>query len=459
MIPDKRIMTSVVQTLANMRGRLAVAGTAVVLLATQAGCPPAAEMPSPALRAAGPPPVTTVRVANQDLQHTVEMPGTVEGEETTDIYAKVGGFLKEIHVDIGSVVANGDTLAELAIPEMDQELQRLEATAERDRAFIGQANAGIKQAEALVKSRQAALEEAETGKAEKEADLKFRQAELERTRELVQGQALLAKKLDEAELHVEAAQAARGTVEARIRTAQADLVAAEANVEKARTDLVSAKAMAKVADLEINKAQTMIAYGTLLAPFDGVVTQRMFDPGAFIKPADGNSAALPLLTISRINSVRLLVDLPMKEVRWLDKGDAVVFDRINVLPGVKIDGQVTRFAAGLNSMSRMMRVEIDLPNDDRKLRPGYFGYAKIHLAEFKETPVLPASALTTVDDRTYVFVVEGTTCHRREVTTNYQDGTIVGIASGVAAGDQVVRSGGGQLTDGQEVTPVTATDP
>jgi hypothetical protein len=55
-----------------------------------------------------------------------------------------------------------------------------------------------------------------------------------------------------------------------------------------------------------------------------------------------------------------------------------------------------------------------------------------------------------------VFVVEGTTCHRREVTTNYRDGAIVGIESGIMAGDQVVRSGVGQLTDGQEVTPVPA---
>jgi membrane fusion protein (multidrug efflux system) len=104
----------------------------------------------------------------------------------------------------------------------------------------------------------------------------------------------------------------------------------------------------------------------------------------------------------------------------------------------------------------MLRVEIDLPNDDRKLLPGYFGYVTIQLAEFKETPVIPTSALTIIDDRSYVFVVEGTTCHRREVTTNYRDGAIVGIESGIMAGDQVVRSGVGQLTDGQEVSPVPA---
>ncbi len=453
MIPNKETTT-----FGRMNRRLALASAAAALLATQVGCPSSRGMPSPKLREAGPPQVATIVVSNQDLQHTAVMPGTVEGEETTDIYAKVGGFLEEIRVDIGDTVAKGDTLAVLSIPEMAQELERLEATAESARAIIAQAVAGVTQAEAHVVSSQAAIEEAETESAEAEAHFKFREAELKRTKELVNKQALLAKKLDEAKFNVDAAKAARGTVAARIRTAKANLDAAHANVDKAKTDHVSAIAKAKVADLDIEKAKTMIGYGTLQAPFDGVITQRMFDPGAFIKPADGNSAAQPLVTISRINTVRLLVDLPMKEVRWLNEGDAVVFDRINVLPGTKFEGTVTRFSPALNNMSRMLRVEIDLQNDDRKLLPGYFGYVTIRLAEFKQTPVIPSSAVITIDDRSYVFVVEGTTCHQREVTTNYRDGTIVGIETGISAGDQVVKTGVGQLTDGQAVTPVPATN-
>jgi len=451
MIPKQKT-----STFGKMSCCLALASAAVALLVTQAGCPQPAGMPSPSQTAAGPIRVVTVVVTNQDLEHTAIMPGTVEGEETTDIYSKVGGFLDKIFVDIGDNVAKGDTLAVLSIPEMDHELARLEAAAESARAIIGQAVAGITQANAHVQSSQAAIEEAETESAEKEANLKFRSAELKRTEELVEKKALLAKKLDEAKFNVEAATAALGTVAARVRTAEANLAVAEASVEKAKTDHASAVAKAKVADLDIKKAQTMIGYGTLEAPFDGVVTRRMFDLGAFIKPADGNSAALPLLTISRINTVRLIVDLPMKEVRWLEEGDKILFDRINVLPGEKISGTVTRFSAALNSKSRMLRVEIDLPNEERKLRPGYFGYVTIHLAEFKDTPVVPSSALTVIDDLYYVFVVKGTTCHRRLVTTNYRDGVIVGIESGIKAGEQVVKTGIGQLTDGQKVKPVPA---
>jgi RND family efflux transporter MFP subunit len=437
-----------------MKRRLALASVAAALMATQTGCPVSPGMPSPNLPAAGPPQVSTVVAAKQDLKYTAVMPGTVKGEETTDIYAKVGGFLEEIRVDIGDEVVKGDTLAVLSIPEMDQELERLEAVAESARAIIKQALAGITQADAHVQSSQAAIEEAETEMDEVEANHRFRAAQLERTTELVNKKALLAKKLDEAKFNFEAATAALGTVAARIRTTKANLIAANANVEKAKTDHASVVAKARVAELDIEKAKTMVGYGTLYAPFDGVVTRRMFDPGAFIKPADGNSAALPLLTISRINTVRIIVHVPMKEVRWLNEGDKVVFDRINVLPGTRIEGTVTRFSAALNDISRMLRVEIDLPNDDRKLRPGYFGYVTIELAVFEDTPVVPSSALATIDDRSYVFVVEGTKCHLREVTTNYRDGVIVGIESGIEAGDQVVRTGVGQLTDGQEVKPV-----
>jgi RND family efflux transporter MFP subunit len=451
MIPNKEPTT-----IRKMNHRLTLASATALLLSTQLGCPQSTGMPSPSQSAAGPMQVVTVVVVNQDLLHTAVMPGTVVGEETTDIYAKVGGFLQAIGVEIGDSVAKGDVLAVLSIPEMAQELERLEAVAASARAIIDQSLAGVTQAKAHVQSSQAAIEEAETESAEKQANLKFRKAELDRTKELVEKKALLAKRLDEARFNVEAATAALGTVAARVRTAKANLTAAHANVEKAKTDHTSAVAKAKVADLEIQKTQTMIAYGTLRAPFDGVITKRMVDPGAFIKPADGNSAAMPLLTISRIDTVRLLIDLPMKEVRWLDVGDEVVFDRINVLPGEKIPGKVTRFSAALDSTSRMLRVEIDLPNDERKLSPGYFGYVTIQLEEFKDTPVIPSTALTVIDDLTYVFVVKGTTCHKRLITTNYRDGVIVGIESGVKAGEQVVKTGIGQLTDGQEVKPVLA---
>ena len=71
-------------------------------------------------------------------------------------------------------------------------------------------------------------------------------------------------------------------------------------------------------------------------------------------------------------------------------------------------------------------------------------------------PVIPSSALMADEDETFVYVVQSGVCHKRVVTTNYQDGRIVGIASGLNAGEQVVRAGGGQLADGQAVVAVVS---
>ena len=78
------------------------------------------------------------------------------------------------------------------------------------------------------------------------------------------------------------------------------------------------------------------------------------------------------------------------------------------------------------------------------------------MKEFPNTPVIPTSALLVADGTEFVFVVEDGVCRKTPVTTNYEDGEIVGIASGLEGGEQIVLTGGGQLSDGQKVTPVLA---
>jgi RND family efflux transporter MFP subunit len=344
------------------------------------------------------------------------------------LYAKVGGFLAEISVDIGDDVTKGQVLARLSIPEMEKELL--------------QKQAAIASAEADVEQSRAALHEAKTALREKEAQLNQQLAAFERTKNLVERGSLQQKLLDEATYQRDAAQAALDTVRAAIQTAEAVLKASAAKVELVRT--------------ERDRVQTLLEYGEIRAPFDGMVTKRFVDPGAFIQPADGNSSARPLLTVTRIDVVRIWLDLPMAEVRWLDRGDRVVFDRINVLPGVRFEGEVARFATALDPTSRMMRVEIDLQNPDRQLMPGYYGYVNLMLDEMLQTPVVPSSALFQSGSDSCVYVVENGICHRRAVTACFQDGTTVGIDSGLKAGEQVVQAGAGQLREGQQVVAVNA---
>ncbi|MBW3596352.1 MAG: efflux RND transporter periplasmic adaptor subunit, partial [Planctomycetes bacterium] len=185
--------------------------------------------------------------------------------------------------------------------------------------------------------------------------------------------------------------------------------------------------------------------------FDGYVVKRWVDPGALIEAADR-----PLLTVTRSDKVRVWLDVPMSKVAQLQCGDRAVLDRINVLAGETFEGVVSRFSPTLDENSRLMRVEIDLPNPEGRLRPGYYGYLTVFLEEQSQAPVIPSSALLSDGKEQFVYVVKNDTAHKQPVVAGYNDGSIVGIASGLRGGEQVVRAGAGQIHDGQPCTPVLA---
>lgn len=387
------------------------------------------------------PHVETITVETQDLFRKIEMPGTVEGDETVELVAKVGGYLEAIHVDIGDEIKKGQVLAELFIPEMDKELEQRTAEVARAKARVEQARAAIRQAEA-------AIDEAESQRAEKQAELTLRTAEHKRVSRLVERSALQEQLLDEARFQLDAAEASLSTVNARVRTA-------EANLERAQRDLESAQAEVEVAEAQRARVETMLGYAKITAPFDGVVTKRWVHPGAYIHAAEHSNQVTPLLSVANVDHVRISLDLPMAEVKTLQRGCRVLFDRINVLPDERIEGQIARFAESLDRTSRMMRVEIDLPNPERKLRPGYYGYVTVFLQEHKQTPVVPSSAIVTQGNEAFVYVVDDGMVQKRAVQPVYQDGIVVGVGNGLRAGELVVRAGGGELRDGQPVAAMT----
>ncbi|MFH1303668.1 MAG: efflux RND transporter periplasmic adaptor subunit [Planctomycetota bacterium] len=400
------------------------------------------------------PRVQTIPVKQQDLEQKIELPGTVEGFETADLYAKVGGYLEEISVDIGDRVTRGQVLARLSVPEMVKELRQKEVAIDAIQAEVKQAQAAIKQAQAQVVSAVAAVDEAKSQLLEKKSQVNFREAEYSRISELVKRGSLNKELLDEITYKKESAAAALEAVRAKIRSVEAELAAKKTDVEKARADFQTALAHVELAKADYERVVVLSQYSIIKAPFDGVVTNRMVDPGAFIQPADGNSSAKPLLTVSSTAVVRISLDLPMAQVRWLDRDDRVILDRINVLPGEQYEGQVTRFSTILNKDSRMMRVEIDLKNPDHRLMPGYYGYVTLFLNEMPQQMVIPSSALLVEGDKSFVFIVDQGKARKRLVKTNFEDGSIVGIQSGISPGDLVIQAGGGLLVDGQSVIAI-----
>ncbi len=393
--------------------------------------------------------VEAILVPIIDLTEDVEVAGSVEGFETANLYAKVGGYLAKIDVDLGDTVKRGDILAQLYIPEVLEQLKQKQALKKQVEASQRRAAAAIAEATSQVTSATAILAEAKAALKEKQALMHKAEADFKRLSELTGS--VRQELVDAAKFALDATNAAIDTASARVDSAQSKVAAATAHQTTAEEEQSVVDAGLEVVDAEVAYAETMSKYAYIVAPFDGAVTKRMADPGDFIQSADGNSAAKPVLQVARVDHVRVRLDVPMSRVALLDVKDAVVLDRLTVLPDESFPGEVSRFSAGLNPASRMMRVEVDLPNAEGKLRPGYYGYVTITLSKLEDSPVVPSSALVIAGGDKYVFVVEGDMVRKRVVTVNYEDGNVVGIASGLKQGERVVRSGGGQLSDGQKV--------
>jgi RND family efflux transporter MFP subunit len=374
--------------------------------------------------------VDVVEVTSQDIERQIDLPGaSAQGYESADLMAKIDGYVKSVHVDIGMEVKQGDVLAVLDVPEMVVDVAEKEAL--------------IRQAEADLHSRQADVEQS---KAQREADLalkNLRDAEYRRIANLVESGALHQQRFDEARFAVAAAAAA-------IAKSEADVVVAEAHVRSARAQI-------EVAQAALAKSETMLQYATISAPFDGVITRRFVDRGAFVRPANSSSGAAPLFSIARVDKLRVVVSVPMTESTRISVGQKAVFGSIGGLPGTAFEEKIARYAVALEPESRMMRAEIDLPNPPdpqtgrRKLQPGMFGTVSLVVESLPGTPTVPTSALgTNGKGQHYVMVVESGKCRRRPVEVVFNDAVTAGL-KGIGTGTLVVAKDVTRLEDGQDV--------
>ncbi|HMJ89994.1 MAG TPA: efflux RND transporter periplasmic adaptor subunit [Candidatus Acidoferrum sp.] len=222
-----------------------------------------------------------------------------------------------------------------------------------------------------------------------------------------------------------------------------DLVIAQA-VDQARGKLAIAKA-----NLERN--ETFLSFARMVAPFSGIVTRRMVDPGAFIPSATSGSAAqnAALLTLADFSKVRVQVAVPENEVKFITKGTPVAFT-VEGLPGKNFEGAITRISFALDDATRTMLAEAEVENPGRELRPGM--YASVRLFSEKKTDVLllPSDAVLVEKAKTSVFLVENGKARKVPVKTGFADGASFEII-GVPADATVISIGKQSLNDGQPV--------
>jgi RND family efflux transporter MFP subunit len=219
-------------------------------------------------------------------------------------------------------------------------------------------------------------------------------------------------------------------------------------------ELELARAAAKVAEATQAATASQRGYRVIRAPFDGVVTARFADPGALIQSAaNGQSGAVPIVTVTKSDRLRVYVYLDQQSAAEVRVGDAAEV-RAPERGGASRTARVTRTAGELAPRTRTMLTEIDVDNADGAILPGSFVQVTL---ETRRRPALevPAGALVMRNEKPHLAVVDGAgRVHYHPVVIADDDGQVVRLESGVRDGDQVALDLGNDAEDGAAVQVV-----
>jgi RND family efflux transporter MFP subunit len=339
--------------------------------------------------------VDTVYVKPAPTSQPLQLPGETQGWYQSVIYARVNGYVDKWTADIGDKVHKGDVLATISTPDLDAQLK-----ASIEQLSVAQSEIGVAQANAAF------------------ADTTFK-----RWHDSPKGVV--------AEQETEEKKAGYNSSVAQLKAAQAKASAAEA---------------------EVSRLQALEDYKEVDAPFNGIITSRRIDIGNLVT-AGSTTNTSPLYDIAQADTIRVFVDVPQDVSGQIALGMPAHITSNN-FPGRAFEGKVTRTSRAIDPQTRTLKVEVDVPNPDLTLMPGMYANVRFDISRSSLLEV-PASAIVFRSTTPQVAVVDNDGKIRfRNVAIAVDDGSIVDVGSGIAAGDRVALNISSQVTDGELVKAV-----
>jgi RND family efflux transporter MFP subunit len=341
--------------------------------------------------------VATVRASVGDELAT--LPATTLAFSAANIFARASGYIDKREVDIGDRVKQGQLLAEILAPELDHQIAQATAT-------LAQLKAAVVQAQ---------------------ANMGIAQDTWNRNSPLV----------------------SKGWVSPQQGTTDTQNVKAQ----EAAVNVAQANVRAQEAQLMVLDQQK--AYQRIVAPFDGVITQRNIDVGSLVQ-ADATSGTF-MFTLMQSNVIRTQVYVPQDQALGVSPGiDAVV--RVPEIPGRTFSGKVARIAHALQPGTRTLLTEIDISNPDGALTPGTYCTIELHIPRNTPSLLVPAEAVIFNAGGLHVAVLENGVAHIRDISIARDLGTEVEVREGVKQGDQVILNPPVDLVEGSkaQARPETA---
>jgi len=363
-----------------------------------AGC---SEAPKERTTAASQPavPVSTAMAAIETWPAIYEATGTVRARTSAVIAAKLMGYVREVKVQAGDRVREGQPLVMLDTRDLDVSSRRAEAARDEVRTAVPEADGAVAAAK---------------------ANLDLAQVTFGRMRDLFQKKSISNQEFDEASAKLKAAQAAYDMTQAR---------RVQLNATLARVDQ------------EVRSTEVTRSYAQVLAPFAGIVVSKAIEPGSLAVPG------APLLTIEREGAYRFEASVEEDHLAAIRVGQpvSVTLDTIDRT----FDARVSEIVPAVDAASRAYTVKIDLPVLTA-LRSGVFGRATFQLAS-RSLLAIPAGAVIERGQLQSVLVADSGVARTRLITVGQKLKDRVEVLSGLSAGETVIFPVPQDLADGASV--------
>jgi multidrug efflux pump subunit AcrA (membrane-fusion protein) len=380
-------------------------------IAAACGGRPAAS-PASAADPKTPRPVNGTAAIESQLERVIAVTGTLAAEDQVTMSFKVTGRLDSLDVDLGSTVQKGQSIGSLTPRDFQLRVTQADAALQQARARLGLAAEGTDETVDLAKA----------------ALVRQAQAVLDQSRLTRDRASSFAKQGIGSQADFEAADANDRVAEGRYQDAIEEVRNRQALLAQRRTELELAK--------------QALSDSRLTAPFAGRVRERHATPGQYL------ATGAPVVTIVKVNPLRLRVSIPERESSSVRVGQLV---RVTLEGDPTVhQGRVSRISPAIEEDSRTLNIEAEVANPSGLLRPGAFANAEV-VTEARDLAILvPATAIVSFAGVEKVFVVTDGKAVERRVTTGRRATDQVEVLKGLAAGEPVILSPG-NLVDGAAV--------
>ena len=328
-------------------------------------------------------PMEVVAAKKGKLSTSLQVPGELIPYQEVDLYSKENSFVKEVLVDVGSEVKQGQLLVSLDAPEMSSRLAEARSRLQSQNAVYT---------------------------------------------------------------------ATKANYDRLLQTSKTPGTISPNDLDQAAAQKNSQLAQLSAARSAYNQVMDLRNYLEIRAPFDGIISSRNINTGAYVGPS-GKGSDLPLLVLQQQKKLRLVVSVPEAFAGLLSKKDTVKFT-VRSLPDQKFTATINRMSGTLDSRLRSERVEMDVYNDNKKLLPGMYAEVNIPIPASDSSFVVPKTVVVSSTEKIFVIKIVGNKAEWVDVKKGREAEGKMEVYGALNAGDNLVKTASDEIRNGSVVKRV-----